>query len=340
MGSVKDLEIIKQPSDKTGIGRFHFSDRYSVFDFGEMPDLLMNKGKALCMLSAYFFEFLEKKGITTHYLGLVEEKEVKRLNEIDSPSSTMEILLVNVYKPEKIGREYDYSIFQKLHGNFLIPLEIIYRNSLPEGSSVFRRLKNGEIKPEDLGLDTIPESGQRLEKPIVDFSTKLEDVDRYLSREEARRISGMNQEEFEKLIELTLIIDDLITKEVSKAGIVNEDGKIEVAFNEERELMVVDAIGTPDECRFSFNSIEMSKEVLRRYYRKTDWHRRVEKSKGEEDWRRVVGKPPKLPEELKNAVEEMYMSACNEITGRKFFESPSLKEVMKKISEFMEVYDG
>ena len=60
MGSVKDLEIIKKPDkDKHGIGRFHFSDRYSVFDYGEMPDMIENKGKALCMLSAYFFEILE-----------------------------------------------------------------------------------------------------------------------------------------------------------------------------------------------------------------------------------------------------------------------------------------
>ncbi|GAG55731.1 unnamed protein product, partial [marine sediment metagenome] len=41
-GSVKDLEILSRPEDnKMGIGRFHFSDRYSVFDWGEMPDHLL-----------------------------------------------------------------------------------------------------------------------------------------------------------------------------------------------------------------------------------------------------------------------------------------------------------
>ncbi len=340
MGSVKDLEIIKHPSDKTGIGRFHFSDRYSVFDYGEMPDLLENKGKALCILSAHFFEVLEKEGIGTHYIGLVEEGVVRGLDELSEPVNVMEVRLVNVYRPEKTETGYDYSIFQKLKGNFLIPLEIIYRNSLPEGSSVFRRFKKGELRPEDLGLNAMPEPGQKLQTPIVDFSTKLEDVDRYLSREEAKRISGLSEEEFSRIVELTLTVDSLITREVEKAKISNEDGKIEVAFNERREFMVVDAIGTPDECRFSFNGIEMSKEVLRRYYRKTDWYRRVEKVRGEEDWRKTAGKPPKLPEELKRAVEEMYMSACNEITGRKFFDSPKLKEVMNKISGFMEVYDG
>ena len=339
MGSVKDLEILKSPSEKLGIGRFHFSDRYSVFDYGVMPDLLENKGKAQCMLSAHFFELLEKEGIATHYIGVVEEGKAKRLDELGEPSNVMEVKLVNVHRPERRGDGYDYSIFQSLKGNFLIPLEIIYRNSLPEGSSIFRRLKRGEISLKDLGLDEMPEPGQRLERPIVDFSTKLEDVDRYLSREEARRISGMSDGEFDEVVNLTLKVDELITRETGKAGIENEDGKIEIAFDENRELMIVDALGTPDECRFSFNGIEMSKEVLRRYYRNSDWFRRIEKGKEEEGWRKIVGRPPKLSEELKKAVEEMYMSACNEITGRRFFDSPSLKHVMKKISEFMEVYD-
>ena len=60
MGSVKDLKIISPVvTDKMGIGRFHYSDRYSVFDWGEMPDLITGKGKALCMIGAYFFEKLE-----------------------------------------------------------------------------------------------------------------------------------------------------------------------------------------------------------------------------------------------------------------------------------------
>ena len=50
MGSVKDLEILKKSSDNSmGLGRFHFSDRYSVFDWGEMPDQIKAKVKP-CVL--------------------------------------------------------------------------------------------------------------------------------------------------------------------------------------------------------------------------------------------------------------------------------------------------
>ena len=75
MGSVKDLQIIRPPTQtEMGIGRFLFSDRYSVFDWGEMPDHIGGKGAALCLMGAYCFEQLEKKGVKTHYRGLVDAK--------------------------------------------------------------------------------------------------------------------------------------------------------------------------------------------------------------------------------------------------------------------------
>ncbi|MBN2396100.1 MAG: phosphoribosylaminoimidazolesuccinocarboxamide synthase, partial [Candidatus Atribacteria bacterium] len=77
MGSVKDLSVLTLPTkEQAGRGRFYFSDRYSVFDWGEMPDHIEQKGAALCISAAYFFEKLEKIGISTHYIGLIEDNEV------------------------------------------------------------------------------------------------------------------------------------------------------------------------------------------------------------------------------------------------------------------------
>lgn len=68
MGSVKDLTILKKPrGKKEGIGRFVFSDRYSVFDWGGMPDLIENKGAALCLMGAYCMEKIEEQGVATHF---------------------------------------------------------------------------------------------------------------------------------------------------------------------------------------------------------------------------------------------------------------------------------
>lgn len=327
MGSVKDLVILKEPSNEVGLADLVFSDRYSVFDYGVMPDLIDSKGKALCLMSAYFFEKIEELGMRTHYLGLVEDGKVKRFDELEGATNVMRVKLVRVVRPER-RNGYDYSVFQRLKGNFLLPLEVIYRNSIPEGSSLLRRIEEGSVKPEDFGLKEV-KPGMKLEKPIIDFSTKLEDVDRYLSHEEAKRIAAMSDEEFEELKEMTIRIDELITREVAKVGVENEDGKLEFAFDAERKLMVVDAVGTPDECRFSYEGFEVSKELLRAYYRKTDWYERLKKLKGSDNWRAAVGEPPRLSEGVRRLVSQLYMSLCNEVTGRRFFDVPKLSEIVK-----------
>ncbi len=337
MGSVKDLVVIRKPEDeRTGVGRFVFSDRYSVFDYGKMPDEIDGKGKALCMISAYFFERLEDEGIKTHYLGVVENGSVKRLDELESATNVMEIKLVRVLRPEKRDSGYDYSKFKSERGNYLIPLEVIYRNALPEGSSVFRRLERGEITLEQLGLDHHPRPNERLERPILDVSTKLEDKDRYITWEEAKEMAGLSEEELEEIKEITMRVNGIITRETEKAGIVNDDGKLEFAFDEKRNIMVVDEVGTPDSCRFSFEGVQISKEVLRKWYRGTDWYKRVEEFKGRENWRELAGTPPKLPDELRRAVSEMYMACCNEITGMRFFDVPKLREVIREIKDILQ----
>jgi phosphoribosylaminoimidazole-succinocarboxamide synthase len=344
MGSVKDLEVVKKPTKtRMGIGRFHFSDRYSVFDWGEMPDHIEGKGAALCLMGAYCFERLEKKGIRTHYRGLVNEKgKVVHFDELEKPTNIMEFHLVNVYKPKAYvegGKlKYDYSFYTPKLKNFLIPLEIIYRNGLPEGSSVFKRLEQGLVTLEDLGLDHHPKPGERLAKPIFDVSTKFEESDRYLTWREAQQLTGLTDSEIGEVKEVLLKVDDTITEIAAKANLVNEDGKIELAFDEERRLMVADVVGTLDECRFTYQGFHVSKEIARIYYRRTEWAKEVEQAKqkakeqGVKDWRTLVkAKPPKLEPKLKTLISQMYMAATNEITGKELFETPKLVEIIREL---------
>ncbi len=335
MGSVKDLIVIKVPEpDKAGIGRFIFSDRYSVFDWGEMPDQIEDKGKAICMSSAYFFEKLEDMGIQSHYLGLVEDGKAKKLSELEKPSDTMEFNLLRVIKPELRGNTYDYSIYRKERINFLIPLEIIYRNALPEGSSVFRRLQEGSLQLSDLGLSEMPAPGQVLENPIIDVSTKLESIDRYVTWEEARRICNLSNGEQEELKRRTLLINNLITEETQRFGLFNEDGKVEFGFDENRQLVLVDALGTLDECRFTYDGLPVSKEIARIYYRKTEWYREVERAKKIDrvNWKALVKSSPEpLPEELARSISMVYKAYANELTGRNWFDTPPMQEVLENL---------
>jgi phosphoribosylaminoimidazole-succinocarboxamide synthase len=346
LGSVKDLEVIKKPTKaKMGIGRFHFSDRYSVFDWGEMPDHIEGKGAALCLMGAYCFERLEEEGIRTHYRGLVDrEGRLIYFDELDEPTNVMEFHLVNVYRPkaylENGKLKYDYSIYTPTLKNFLIPLEIIYRNSLPEGSSVFKRLEQGLVTLEDLGLDHYPKVGEKLAKPILDVSTKFEESDRYLTWREAQKLTGLTDSELEEIKEVLLKVDGIITKIVAKANLVNEDGKIELAFDEKRKLMVADVVGTLDECRFTYQGLHVSKEIARIHYRRTEWAKEVEQAKqkakeqGIKNWRTLVkAKPPKLEPKLKTLISQIYMAAANEITGKRLFETPRLVEIIKELKD-------
>lgn len=335
MGSVKDLVVLREPSvGEAGVGRFIFSDRYSVFDWGEMPNHIADKGKAICVTTAYFFEKLEKLGVGTHYLGCVEDGETKRLEKLESATNIMEFRLLRVLKPRAVGNSYDYSIYREERKNFLIPLEVIYRNALPEGSSIFKRLEEGSLKPGDIGLDQPPVPGQILESPIFDVSTKLESVDRYITWEEAKKICGLSQEEIEEIRETTLFVNRLISGEVEKLGLFNEDGKVEFGFDEDRRLILVDALGTLDECRFTYKGFSVSKEIARIYYRGTEWCKEVEKAKKRDriNWRKLVGvSPPPLPGELADSISLIYKAYANQVTGRKWFEAPPLTKVLDRV---------
>jgi len=348
MGSVKDLETIRKPTQETmGIGRFHFSDRYSVFDWGEMPDQIKDKGAALCLMAAYIFEELEKKDIKTHYRGLITKTgKVTTVQELQEPVNTMEINLVNVHRPATYIKEgklqYDYSTYTPNLKNYLIPLEIMYRNGLPESSSVFKRLEQGQTTIEELGLTHYPKPGERLPQPIFDVSTKLEEKDRYISWKEAQKISGLTGEEVHQTKNLLLRVDNLTTEIALKAALKNEDGKIELAMDPRRELMVVDVVGTLDECRFTYDGLHVSKEIARQFYRKTGWFKDVEEAKrkadadGIRDWKTLChSKPPKLDPALKTIISEMYMAASNEVTGRKMFDVPNLANTVKKYRNYV-----
>jgi phosphoribosylaminoimidazole-succinocarboxamide synthase len=341
LGSVKDLEVIQKPTkDAMGVGRFHFSDRYSVFDWGEMPDQIEGKGAALCMMGAYCFEKLEEQDVRTHCRGMLGSNgAVVGFKELRQPSSVMEVSLANVYVPEARSEQgkltYDYSAYTPKLRNCLIPLEIIYRNGLPEGSSVFKRLEQGKITFQDLGLDHYPKPGERFAKPIFDVSTKLEQTDRYLTWEEAKRIAGLTNIELIAVKTSLAKVNETITEMACHAKLENEDGKIELAFDQNRTLMVIDVVGTLDECRFTYKDFHVSKEIARQFYKKTRWYEDIEEAKktaeakGIKDWKSLCKSlPPKLDPQLKKFISQMYMAAANALTNRRLFDVPPLAKII------------
>ncbi|MBI4173086.1 MAG: phosphoribosylaminoimidazolesuccinocarboxamide synthase [Candidatus Aenigmarchaeota archaeon] len=295
MGKVKNLRIIKPPNEhEMGVGIFDFTDDYSIFDYGKMPDTIPGKGESLCRMSCWNFEQIARLGIYHHYRRMV------------GPMS-MEVNLVRVLLP---GQDQ----ITTATVNYLIPLEVIYRNSLTENSSLYKLFQDGKRDYHDYGLERMPKTGERFENPIMDFSTKLEKIDRPLTQQEAMAIAGLTQDDMRKVRRIVLKVNDFLNQKAGEIGIEHVDGKVELAMDPERHVMLVDVFGTPDENRFLLNGFQLSKQVLRDHYQRLPWYQEFESKKRlpQAQW----PTPPKLPAQTIQAVGEMYKAVCEKWTGQ------------------------
>jgi phosphoribosylaminoimidazole-succinocarboxamide synthase len=333
MGSVKDLEIVRPASEVgMGIGKFNYRDSTSVFDWKKDVVSIPFKGAALCLMSAVAFEKLKSKGINTHYQGLIVDNQLVSVADLQSPTDTMQVSLVNVFYPTFKNGHYDYSCFRPNMSNFLIPLEFIYRNSLPEGSSVFKRLANGSLTLNSLGLSQHVLPGHRFHTPFLDVSTKFQSEDIYLNWFQAQEMASLRDCEIKEIKAMLVSVNEVTNELCALANLTNEDGKIELAFDDNANLMVADSICTLDECRFMSGDVQISKEGIRRYYRQTEWYQDTEQAKAKAkaenvaDWRIFCKlEPEPLPQFLINLFSDLYTGTANAFVGRKIFDCPPLE---------------
>jgi phosphoribosylaminoimidazole-succinocarboxamide synthase len=281
-----------------------------------MPDEIPDKGASLCSMGAFNFELLEEKGVPTHYRGVVSEGSVVPLSDADQPPSEMAIELTQVPDLPRSGRDYDYETYHAEAGdNYLVPLEVVFRNSVPPGSSLRRR-----TDPADHGLDfpEWPKGVVQLEQPIVEFSTKYEEGDRYLSREEADYIAG--KADVDDLEVLAREVNRVVTARAAEADLVHEDGKIECLY---------------------FGQ-QVSKEFLRQYHKRTqpEWVEAVENAKeaakahDRADWKALCDRDPEpLPDEVVAAARDLYGAGTNAYVDSALFDAPSLEEAVAAVRD-------
>ncbi|MFC5972340.1 phosphoribosylaminoimidazolesuccinocarboxamide synthase [Halomarina salina] len=340
MTSVKEFRVEEAATaDSLGRGSFVFTDAYSVFDWGQMPDPIPGKGRALCAMGAANFELLDAEGVPTHYRGVVPDdgEEPVPLADVDDPPREMAIDLTQVPDLPHEGRTYDYDAYHHDAGeNYLVPLEIVFRNRVPVGSSLRSR-----TTPEAVGLDggTWPEEAVTLPEPLVEFSTKYEESDRYLAREEADRIAGAAS--VDALESVARRVNELVTDRAAERGFTHEDGKIECLFYE-GEVRVADVVGTFDENRFAYDGQQVSKEVVRQYHKRTqpEWVEAVAAAKEEAkerdvaDWRELCERDPEpLDERVIRVVSDYYCAGANRYLGRDLFDAPSMDEAVAAVRD-------
>lgn len=338
MTSVKEIHVEKAPTpERLGQGRFLFTDDYSVFDWGKMPDPIPEKGASLCAMGAASFELLEDNGIDTHYQGVIDKGDTASLDAVTLPPQEMRIDLTRVPELPYEGRDYDYEAFHSAAGdNYLIPLEIVFRNRVPPGSSLRSR-----VEPEDVGLDTDewPQEPVDLSEPVIEFTSKYEQSDRLLSREQADTIAG--QADIDDLESLAQSVNDLITQRADDAGLHHEDGKIECLYSN-GDIRVADVVGTFDENRFSYEDQQVSKELLRQYHKRTqsEWVENVKEAKQNAkeqdiaDWRTLCDVDPQpLDREVISVVSDLYTAGANAYIEQELFDTPSLDDAVSDVKE-------
>lgn len=312
-GSVKNLLESKEDI------LFEFSDRYSLFDWGEMPDHLDQKGEALAMMGALFFAEMEKHQIPHHFISL-SDKNGQKLNW--TPTSYLKVKKVSVTRPPKFENGYDYSFYQTRPQEGLVPLEVMFRFGAGSGSSLTKRVKQDPTLLNQWNLNTL-EEGKLWDLPLIDFSTKLEKGDRYLTHAEAQNVAGLNSTELSKLVDLTTRVALVLRNLFNDMGLELWDGKLEWAFSavENRSFMLVDSIGL-DELRLQKNGKSVSKEFLREYYRSTSWFNHLSSAKAQaektgQDFKLLCNKqPPQLAPFQKDLAISLYLSFTNDLAMR------------------------
>jgi phosphoribosylaminoimidazole-succinocarboxamide synthase len=343
MTSVKEFRV-EEPASATALGRgaFYFTDDYSVFDWGKMPDEIPDKGASLCTMGAFNFELLEAEGVDTHYRGVVPdgEDEPVGLNEVDGAPREMAIALSQIPDLPRDGREYDYDAYHaEAAKNYVVPLEIVFRNAVPIGSSLRSRTDPADHGIEGLAGDDWPDEPLDLAEPIVEFSTKYEESDRYLDREEADRIAG--KASIEDLAALARDVNRIVTERADERGFRHEDGKIEVVYHQ-GDLLVADVVGTFDENRFAYDGQQLSKEVLRQYHKRTqpEWVAAVDdakaaaKEQGVADWKGLCERHPEpLDPDVVQVARDMYAAGTNAYVGRERFDAPPIADAVAAIRE-------
>jgi phosphoribosylaminoimidazole-succinocarboxamide synthase len=292
-GKVKDLYEVDENQLE-----FLFTDRISVFD-KIIPTDVPRKGETLCGEASFWFENAKEIGIRTHFLGL-------------SSANKMRVKKVDVIE--------DYDKIDQDTTNYLIPIEWISRHFV--AGSLYDRIKEGKMDPTTLGFPEgkTPSYGEELPQVCLEQTTKLEKVDRRIDKSEVLRMSGLTEEEYDEVNELTVELDERIDDEVRKRGLLHVDGKKEFAFDEDRNLMVVDSFGTCDEDRFwDLNAYEngefheLSKETVRQHYRSTGYYDQLKEARREGSDEPDV---PPLPPELLTKISSMYMQMYERITGQ------------------------
>ncbi|MBC7386973.1 MAG: phosphoribosylamine--glycine ligase [Cryobacterium sp.] len=315
--TVADLPLLKRGSVKNLRGPlpsgeivFEFTDDFSVFDWGKMPDAVPEKGRSLLRLASHFFRDLGHPVSWREFFATEKAKQAMSLLSSDRTNSAAALKA----ELESIGMR---SCYRGLYPEGSTPLtaegvrverlEIIepirlskeaaqkrgsaYDYDLPNNSAdrvdprgaliplevVFRHGLTNNSSYFERNPETPLKQGDRFPSPLIEFFTKLEPSDRFIATESEALIVGRLSPP--RLIEIRLrsiLLSLWLEHTCAVRDLELVDGKFEWGLDAEGRMILADAIG-PDELRLmelrgsAKNPERLSKEFLREYYRDSKW---------------------------------------------------------------------
>lgn len=314
--STKNLQIIEPPTTtREGVGTFEYTDNYTVFHYGRMPDLIPGKGEAICRMAVFNFTMLEAAGVRTHFRRFIAPNRI----EFD---------LARVPDP-------DAGPLPPGAGNYLIPVQVLFRNELPQGSSVHRRLAAGTLTLSEIGLDAIPAVGEKLPHPLIEYATMLEEVNRFIGGPEAQRLAALSDEQFQAMRDTTITVNEVLTGHAHELGLNHCDGKLEFLVSSDARIVLADSPGTPDESRLMFNAVHCGKQVLRNWYADNGLEMPISKLIAEGVPRSQWSQPTPLPPEFLPVMSDLYRSLSETWTGERLWNAPDLPAATQAVARLI-----
>jgi phosphoribosylaminoimidazole-succinocarboxamide synthase len=258
------------------------SDRISAYDH-VLPTPIPDKGRVLTQLSVWWFEqltpVLSAFGASHHLLSAA-----------DVPA-------------EVAGRAM---LVRRLD---MVPVECVARGYL-SGSGTVEYQRTGSIR--DVALPSGLVEGSRLPEPVFTPSTKAEVGEHDEAIDFSAVVSAVGASLAEELRALTLALYSRAAEIAEAAGIILADTKFEFGLDGD-ELVLADEVLTPDSSRFwpasSWAPGRAQPSYDKQYVR--DW------LTDESGWDRS-STPPELPDDVVAATRERYVTAYEQLTGRRF----------------------
>ena len=266
-----------------GIRTIVTTDRQSAFDriLGTIPF----KGQALSTIANFWFD--KTSDIVPNHLLEVPDPNVVRAREC------------NLVALEFVVRAY---------------ITGVTKSSLWFNYEAGRREVSGIQLPEGL------RKNERLARPILTPTTKLEEHDRNISRADAIRGGLIEEVLFDRIAALSFALFERGTEVAADRGLILVDTKYEFGVLDD-EVVLIDEIHTPDSSRFWYadtydelfadgkDQRALDKEPLREWF--------VERGF------RGDGDPPTLPDHVRVETASRYIALAEEITQRPFEPTPT-----------------